>query len=305
MKNATRRIGALLLALIVFVVARPTRAQDAPNDPAAAFAAAFERSKAEVRKIEALYSDFQTAPADRRSEINEAIQRVVADAKPTFDAMIDAALQAFRAAPNADPQVTDVLVSAVRFQVVGKGPGGGGDQYEAALPILEALVDAGIDQPELPMWGVLAAVVTNEFDLADKFAKVAIETGAINAEPEGGPDAEEVFGIATSYLQGKERLRARWEAEKKVRVAEAAADTNPRVELTTNKGPITIELFEDQAPTAVANFVTLVKDGFYDGLTFHRVIPHFMAQGGDPRGTGSGGPGYSIACECYRPDARM
>ncbi|MEN0110985.1 MAG: peptidylprolyl isomerase, partial [Planctomycetota bacterium] len=47
------------------------------------------------------------------------------------------------------------------------------------------------------------------------------------------------------------------------------------------------------------------KDGFYDGLTFHRVIPHFMAQGGDPRGTGSGGPGYSIACECYRPDARM
>jgi cyclophilin family peptidyl-prolyl cis-trans isomerase len=54
----------------------------------------------------------------------------------------------------------------------------------------------------------------------------------------------------------------------------------------------------------VANFISLVEKKHYDGLIFHRVIDGFMAQGGDPTGTGSGGPGYAIACECYRPDAR-
>ena len=77
-----------------------------------------------------------------------------------------------------------------------------------------------------------------------------------------------------------------------------------RVKLSTTRGDIVIELFENEAPQAVANFLTLVKDGFYDGVVFHRVLPGFMAQGGDPTGTGSGGPGYSIKCECYQPNYR-
>ena len=60
----------------------------------------------------------------------------------------------------------------------------------------------------------------------------------------------------------------------------------------TNKGQIVVDLFADRAPVTVNNFVTLAKDGFYDGLLFHRVIPDFMVQGGDPKGTGTGGPGY-------------
>ena len=64
-----------------------------------------------------------------------------------------------------------------------------------------------------------------------------------------------------------------------------------------DKGSITIELFESDAPKTVANFETLIKKGFYNGLTFHRVIKGFMAQGGCPNGNGTGGPGYSIPCE--------
>lgn len=78
----------------------------------------------------------------------------------------------------------------------------------------------------------------------------------------------------------------------------------PQVLLKTSKGDILLELYEDEAPNTVANFVSLVEKGFYDGLKFHRVIEGFMAQGGDPKGTGSGGPGYTIACECTRPDHR-
>lgn len=59
-----------------------------------------------------------------------------------------------------------------------------------------------------------------------------------------------------------------------------------------SKGKIVVELFADRAPVTVNNFVVLARDGFYDGLVFHRVIPDFMIQGGDPTGTGRGGPGY-------------
>ncbi|MBP2635121.1 MAG: ppiB [Firmicutes bacterium] len=64
-----------------------------------------------------------------------------------------------------------------------------------------------------------------------------------------------------------------------------------------DKGTITIELFEKDAPTTVGNFEKLIKEGFYDGLQFHRVIKGFVAQGGCPQGNGTGGPGYTIPCE--------
>jgi len=67
--------------------------------------------------------------------------------------------------------------------------------------------------------------------------------------------------------------------------------------LHTNHGPIAIELYPDDAPKTVANFEKLAGDGFYDGVIFHRVIPDFMIQGGDPTGTGSGGPGYTFEDE--------
>ena len=70
-----------------------------------------------------------------------------------------------------------------------------------------------------------------------------------------------------------------------------------KAEMITEKGTMHIEFYEKDAPKAVQNFVNLSKSGFYDGLIFHRVIPDFMVQGGDPTGTGSGGPGYKIDCE--------
>jgi peptidyl-prolyl cis-trans isomerase B (cyclophilin B) len=70
-----------------------------------------------------------------------------------------------------------------------------------------------------------------------------------------------------------------------------------KAEIYTAKGLMKVDFYEADAPNTVANFVKLAKDGFYDGLTFHRVIPNFVIQGGCPDGTGAGGPGYSINCE--------
>jgi peptidyl-prolyl cis-trans isomerase B (cyclophilin B) len=68
--------------------------------------------------------------------------------------------------------------------------------------------------------------------------------------------------------------------------------------LKTSKGNIKLQLFADKTPITVANFVNLAKRGYYDGLSFHRVIPNFMIQGGCPHGTGTGGPGYRFEDEC-------
>lgn len=80
---------------------------------------------------------------------------------------------------------------------------------------------------------------------------------------------------------------------------EVTIDENalPQAKITTKYGDIVVELLEDEAPNTVANFVSLIEKGFYNGLKFHRVVPDFVIQGGDPTGTGAGGPGYRIKCE--------
>ncbi len=67
--------------------------------------------------------------------------------------------------------------------------------------------------------------------------------------------------------------------------------------IETDKGNMVVELFEKEAPNTVDNFVKLINKGFYNGLTFHRVLPNFVIQGGCPKGNGTGGPGHSIKCE--------
>ena len=80
-------------------------------------------------------------------------------------------------------------------------------------------------------------------------------------------------------------------------------DKNYHANLITGKGTVRLRLFAEEAPETVSNFVFLAREGYFDGTTFHRVIEGFMAQGGDPTGTGTGGPGYTIRDE-FNPDLR-
>lgn len=298
-----RPFALAFLLLPAFGLADGASAQEAAI-ASKGYPTALEDYKSEIRGIEKLWSEYQTADEARQQSINEELKPLVAQAKVKLNAMVEAAIEAYRANPKGDPKVTELLLSVAEHQVVGKAEQGGGDQYETALPILEALVDGGAEKPELPLWGVLAAVCANEFDLADKFAKIAIESGAVRSQPGESEEAQAVFAQAIDYLQSKDKYRARWEQEQKIREAEASTDDLPRVKMTLDKGEVVIELFENEAPIATANFLSLVKKGFYDGVVFHRVLPRFMAQGGDPTGTGTGGPGYSIACEVDAPGAR-
>lgn len=135
---------------------------------------------------------------------------------------------------------------------------------------------------------------------------------ALNSIPESAwasnlPRKPEV----TSALQQRTEYLTLWAAEQTLRQAEQSADDLPRVEIVTARGPIIVELFENEAPNTVANFLKLADTKFYDGTKFHRVIPVFMSQGGDPNsktgasGTpGMGDPGYYVPDEVNRENAR-
>lgn len=173
--------------------------------------------------------------------------------------------------------------------------------YPRAKSISEALIRA---DPENTL-AINVAGVTN-------FAEHDFENAAriLNLAKKNGRLAEQLGG---RYLESAEVYVDYWQREQQLREQENAAspaEQLPRVKLVTSRGEIIVELFENEAPNTVANFVSLVEKHFYDGLTFHRVVPQFMAQGGcpfsktAPERAGSGGPGHTIHCEAYRPDAR-
>ncbi len=109
-----------------------------------------------------------------------------------------------------------------------------------------------------------------------------------------GGCANKEQGKVESTPQGSENI----EPSKDIKTEKGANDKNPVVTIEMeDKSVIKVELYPEIAPNTVKNFISLVQSGYYNGLIFHRVIPGFMIQGGDPTGTGAGGPGYSIAGE--------
>jgi cyclophilin family peptidyl-prolyl cis-trans isomerase len=221
-------------------------------------------------------------------------------------------MHAYRTAPGGDPQITELLTAVARYETIGrdaKSPPGhidGGDRFEKALPLINELVAGGVQDRDLLLWGFVCAFATNDYDLAAKFLEQAQTAPAKNGkEDESDAAQQSMMQLVHGFAPLVDQYRALWEKEQAIRAAEAQADDLPRVKLTTSKGEITLELFENEAPQAVANFLTLVKKGFYNGSPFHRVLPGFMAQGGAKSDDGEGGPGYVIRCECYEPDARM
>jgi cyclophilin family peptidyl-prolyl cis-trans isomerase len=295
-----------------------------------AFAAKFADYKSAIRDIEKLQAEFQTAEPATREKLNEKMAAQVTHAQSLVNAMVEAGEAAYRAAPNKDQELTNFLFTVAKYYTIGRqiGPGApsrrspddvyypidGGDQYERAMPIVKLLIDGGATEKELYVYGFLCAFMTNDYDLAKTYLAKVKETNALQnisdiagkgdkADPQAGLMKTVMHTVSVCFSKLDE-YRDFWAKELAIRAAEAKANDLPRVKFTTTKGEITIELFENEAPQTVANFLTLVKQGFYNGSPFHRVLPEFMAQGGAKTEDGQGGPGYTIKCECYRPDYR-
>lgn len=266
-----------------------TKPADAKGDAADTAAAAkfnqqFDEWKNLLKDLRKLRLQFASATDDQKSQHQEQWAVLVAKGNELLPKLRDAALQAYLESPNTDPQLT-------RFLVKVAADAAGGDDFDTAAKLSAALIEQKSGDKSVYDTAGIAAFANSEFDKADEYFKIAHEAGVLSQ-----------FGteLAGSVAEHKEL----WKKEAEIRKQEAEKDDLPRVKFKTSKGDIVLELFENEAPDTVGNFISLVEKKFYDGLAFHRVLKNFMAQGGDPKGDGTGGPGYNIFCECYKPEYR-
>lgn len=223
------------------------------------------------------------APA-ARDEIKKQFTELVDLATELLPRLRAAAEAAYTAAPNKDADVLRTLIGMVAYDYRR-------DYYDSALELAALLDEHKCPEPALYNVAGAAAFNTDDYVAAEKYLDVAAKAGRLD---------EQSKEMQSALAEQKKA----WAAEVELRTKEAAADDLPRVKLETTKGTIVVELFENEAPQTVGNFISLVEQKFYDGVAFHRVLPGFMAQGGDPKGDGSGGPGYTIYCECTKENHR-
>jgi cyclophilin family peptidyl-prolyl cis-trans isomerase len=284
--------AALLVSIQLAARAQNEAAQETdPAAPAAAqaaqrFESAMDELRETLKQLRARQVEWLAAkPQDRK-----ALEPLYFELADRSDALVEEVQAAAEAAYSADPenaQAEEFLAHVIRGRHMTE------DNYEVALRLARLMIEKDPDDPETYMLAGHAAFQACEFELAKEYLSVAKEKDALVADP------------GEKYLSNIDFYIDAWKKEEAIRAAEAEADDLPRVIIKTNRGDITVELFENEAPNTVANFISLVEKKFYDGLAFHRVLPGFMAQGGDPKGDGTGGPGYHIPCECYQENRRL
>jgi cyclophilin family peptidyl-prolyl cis-trans isomerase len=172
---------------------------------------------------------------------------------------------------------------------------------EISLAMLKRFEETGAPPPkELYNVAGVCAYLINDYANSEKYLNLANESGAMKE----GAKSNDGSALGERYLAQLKTYKDYWAKEQEIREKEAAANDLPRIKLSTSAGDMVLELYENEAPETVGNFVSLVEAGFYNGLTFHRVLDGFMAQGGCPKGTGIGDAGYKIYCETEKPDFR-
>ncbi|MBA2114700.1 peptidylprolyl isomerase [Bremerella alba] len=235
----------------------------------------------ELRRIQQAY---RLAPEKDLPKLRKEYNEVLKSGMDLLPKIEDAAVNRLAASP--DDQDAKLFLAKVLSDSLEK------DDYPRAYRLVHMLLDNGFDENELLADQVVAAFGADHFEEAETaFKKLREKMLPIDER------------VGQNGMMATE-LKEKWAREAELRAKEAEANDLPRVKLSTTQGDLVIELYENEAPDTVGNFVNLVEKKFYDGLPFHRVLPHFMAQGGDPKGDGSGGPGYNIFCECYEDDAR-
>jgi len=252
-----------------------------------------------AKKLTAMKIEYQDARPERQAEIDAEHPRLYQQGLALHKKSIEQALEAHEETPNRNPAVMNLLYSTVAFEFHR-------ENYEESVRVFKRLASSGLDQgaDRFYVFAGLSALLSMNYDEADEWLKTAAESGELDKVMTSFAVSQRDFlRTIQNQLTAMPQTRAAWRQEQAIRKAETEAGQQdpakklPRVELTTSKGKIVLELFENEAPNTVANFVSLVEQGFYNDVVFHRVLPNFMAQGGDPTGTGGGGPGYNFDCE--------
>lgn len=296
MKKRVFLSAAVLTAFFLVFGFAALSAQSAP-DAVQAYHDQMQLYKNHLKELRELKQEYQTAVPGRKDEIQDQFAPLLQETSLLQKTLVPLAISAFQAQDGRDEELSVFLMSMLDKDVVVT------EDYETAYEIAKAL-DGSIPEQYsyLYAYGAYAAFNVMALDDAESFFRKAKENGGLEGLRKQDPRGE--LQIPAMITQVLPQYRKLWADEQAAREKDAAEEL-PRVLLRTNKGDIVLELFLREAPEAVGNFMTLVSQKYYDGVPFHRVLAHFMAQGGDPTGTGAGGPGYCIKDECKKPGARM
>lgn len=191
--------------------------------------------------------------------------------------MLHAGVAEYLSDPPSNPDLANFLFATLKRNVEG-------DSLEGMLPIAKALYETGYPAPELIGMYSMCCLAENEFDKARELLAPLVS---------GEEAPEELIAIH----QRLDDLALAWKEEQAFRERDAAGEPLPQARVTTTKGEFVIELFENDAPQAVANFISLAERSFYDYSQFFLVIENVMAQAGCPKADGTGGPGYFLPRE--------
>ncbi|MCH2126493.1 MAG: peptidylprolyl isomerase [Pirellulaceae bacterium] len=235
-------------------------------------------------QIKEIVEEFGTADEARKEELRKLYFEKVEAITLLMKVLGEATLAAYTDQPNTNKAVEERMVGFV-FDYARR------DRYEDALKLAQLLEEHECPNKAYLSVAADAAYASDNFAAAESYLQAAQDAGV--SQPQ-----------SDMLVQELPTAKKAWVQEQEIRMAERAADDLPRINMETTKGTLILELYENEAPQTVGNFVSLVEDEFYNGLVFHRVLGNFMAQGGDPTGTGSGGPGYQILCECEAPNHR-
>jgi cyclophilin family peptidyl-prolyl cis-trans isomerase len=258
----------------------------AAASPAAEFSALNAKFRTLVAELGQLRRRYQADSSANKKALEVEWDQKLEQVKKLEIRLASAAERAYLAAPDKSPDEAEYLFAYLTSQVRS-------DNYEEAVRLADLLADHNYQHQYFDLLAGLSYFATMDFDKSKEYLTRAKEQGQID-------------DIGNRYLAqiDDHNYAQLWKDEQAIRAAEDKAGNLPKVKLETNKGDIVIALLENEAPLATANFIELTEKKYFDGLKFHRVIPGFMAQGGDPKGDGTGGPGYTIPDECYQDDHR-
>jgi cyclophilin family peptidyl-prolyl cis-trans isomerase len=297
---------ALLAALALSAGCEPPSVHRPPVDPSpqrAEFEQIFDQWKPFLDELRQVREQYAVAEPDLRPELQERYDGMVKKGDALEAQLVDAAVLACVEHPEENEDLADFLMSIVRDLLMN-------EEYEECLRMAQIVIDHEVGEHVGDFYSIyycaaIAAFAAGEFDIAEKhfqlLDKKEIRLQGKETMAQRNPMKEVVRECKAQLPYYQEA----WQREQALREQEKIAGNLPRVRLATSKGDIELELFENEAPNTVANFVSLVENGFYDGLTFHLVKPRSAAQAGCPNGNGSGHPGYTIRDECYQPNHRL
>ncbi|MHC4398266.1 MAG: peptidylprolyl isomerase [Planctomycetota bacterium] len=298
-----RQTAARLVALVAVAAAAgcgnptPTDQPIAQSPERAQFDAIFRDWKPFLAELRRVREEYALADPDRQVELKERYDEMVAKGKVMEQDLFDAAVLTCVKQPQQNDDLVAFLLGVMWTQI-------NLEDYEDALKTAQILIEQRVgtfdDQVDATFCGINAGSAVCEFDVvADRLR--FLDEEYVRLTGSGNPYIQLIDQCREDLIY----TRAAWEKEQKIREQERLAGDLPRVLLKTNKGDVELELFENEAPNTVANFIDLVEKRFYNGLTFHRVVKFLAAQGGCPNNDGSGDPGYTIRSECRQRNRRL